>query len=97
MDGLPVTIRLLDPPLHEFMPQEEKLIKELAKSMGKKVHQVKARIDQLHELRFIHAAILLLAPTRDQPGSSSRVCRSAQSKPARIAPNRASTGSRVSG
>ena len=50
MDGLPVTIRLLDPPLHEFMPQEEKLIKELAKSMGKKVHQVKARIDQLHEL-----------------------------------------------
>jgi pyruvate,orthophosphate dikinase len=50
MDGLPVTIRLLDPPLHEFMPQEEKLIKELAKSMGKKVAQVKARIDQLHEL-----------------------------------------------
>ncbi|MDF1536798.1 MAG: pyruvate, phosphate dikinase [bacterium] len=49
MEGLPVTIRLLDPPLHEFMPQEEKLIKELAKSMGKKVEAVKARIDQLHE------------------------------------------------
>jgi pyruvate,orthophosphate dikinase len=50
MKGLPVTIRLLDPPLHEFMPQEEKLIKELAKSMGKKVAEVKTRIDQLHEL-----------------------------------------------
>ena len=50
MDGLPVTIRLLDPPLHEFMPQEEEQIREVAASMGKDVAAVKARLAQLHEL-----------------------------------------------
>jgi pyruvate,orthophosphate dikinase len=50
MKGLPVTIRLLDPPLHEFVPQEPELIEELARIMGKDVEKVKARIAQLHEL-----------------------------------------------
>jgi pyruvate,orthophosphate dikinase len=50
MNGLPVTIRLLDPPLHEFVPHEDKQIAELAKSMGKTKEAVKARIRQLQEL-----------------------------------------------
>lgn len=50
MEGLPVTIRLLDPPLHEFLPQETKQIKELADIMKVPVKKIKARIGQLHEL-----------------------------------------------
>ncbi len=49
MDGLNVNVRLLDPPLHEFLPQEESLIKELADAIGKTVDEVKARIAELHE------------------------------------------------
>ena len=44
-----VNVRLLDPPLHEFLPQEENLIKELADAIGKTVDQVKDRINELHE------------------------------------------------
>jgi len=50
MAGLPVTIRLLDPPLHEFVPHDDKLVAELARSMRKDKKQVKARILQLQEL-----------------------------------------------
>ena len=49
MDGLPVTIRLLDPPLHEFLPNEEPLQIELARKMGMKLKEVKDRVDSLHE------------------------------------------------
>ncbi len=49
MKGLPVTIRLLDPPLHEFLPHNEKDQEELAKSLGKSLEQVKNRVQQLHE------------------------------------------------
>ena len=49
MDGFNVNVRLLDPPLHEFLPQEEELIEELAKAIGKTVEQVKDRIAELHE------------------------------------------------
>jgi len=49
MDGLNVNVRLLDPPLHEFLPQEEVLIEELAKATKKTVHEVKDRIAELHE------------------------------------------------
>jgi pyruvate,orthophosphate dikinase len=49
MKGLPVTIRLLDPPLHEFLPHNEKDQAELAKSLGLSLEQVKARVQQLHE------------------------------------------------
>jgi pyruvate,orthophosphate dikinase len=49
MKGLPVTIRLLDPPLHEFVPHEEKQQKELATELGLKLSEIKSRIDQLHE------------------------------------------------
>ena len=44
-----VNVRLLDPPLHEFLPQEEELIADLAKAIGKTVDQVKDRIAELHE------------------------------------------------
>ncbi len=50
MEGLPVTIRLLDPPLHEFMPQNPDQIREIAKSTGKDEAAVRLRIEQLHEL-----------------------------------------------
>ncbi|MCE2885669.1 MAG: pyruvate, phosphate dikinase [Planctomycetaceae bacterium] len=49
MDGLPVTVRLLDPPLHEFVPHEEKQQAELAREMGLSLEQVKRRVSQLHE------------------------------------------------
>jgi pyruvate,orthophosphate dikinase len=49
MDGLPVTIRLLDPPLHEFVPAEKEAIKELAESVNVSVPKLKAKIDSLHE------------------------------------------------
>ena len=49
MNEFNVNVRLLDPPLHEFLPQEESLIEELAKAIGKSVEEVKDRIDDLHE------------------------------------------------
>ena len=49
MDGLPVTVRLLDPPLHEFVPHDDKQQGELAKEMGLSLEQVKRRVSQLHE------------------------------------------------
>ena len=49
MEGYGVTIRYLDPPLHEFVPTEEKDIEALAKTQGKTVEQIKAIIDSLHE------------------------------------------------
>ena len=49
MDGRNVNVRLLDPPLHEFLPKEESLIAELAKATGKTVDEVKDRIAELHE------------------------------------------------
>ena len=50
MDGLPVTIRLLDPPLHEFLPKEEKDIKELAKTMKVSEDKLHFVIKSLHEM-----------------------------------------------
>ena len=49
MEGYGVTIRYLDPPLHEFVPTEEKDIEALAKTQGKTVEEIKAIIDSLHE------------------------------------------------
>ena len=49
MEGCPVTIRFLDPPLHEFVPTEEHDIELLAKDMGKSVADIKAIIASLHE------------------------------------------------
>jgi pyruvate,orthophosphate dikinase len=49
MDGLPVTIRLLDPPLHEFVPHTEKEIQELAKRIGYDVEKLRTKTKALHE------------------------------------------------
>lgn len=49
MDGLPVTIRLLDPPLHEFLPHDDAGQAEVARQLGISVEKVKQRVDQLHE------------------------------------------------
>lgn len=50
MDGFPVTIRLLDPPLHEFLPQEEYNQKEMAKQMKISLKEVQDKVSALHEL-----------------------------------------------
>ena len=50
MKGLPVTIRLLDPPLHEFLPHEAHTQQELADLLGVDVAKVKQRVSQLHEM-----------------------------------------------
>ena len=49
MSGLPVTVRLLDPPLHEFLPKAEKDIEEVARSLNLSSKEVKDRITELHE------------------------------------------------
>jgi pyruvate, orthophosphate dikinase len=49
MDGFPVTIRLLDPPLHEFLPHDEAGQAEVAKQLGIPVEKVQRRVTQLHE------------------------------------------------
>jgi pyruvate, orthophosphate dikinase len=49
MDGLPVTIRLIDPPLHEFVPHSEREQEEMAKRLGVETAQVATRVKQLHE------------------------------------------------
>ena len=49
MSGLPVTVRLLDPPLHEFLPRTDKEINEVANIVSLPVKEVESRIDELHE------------------------------------------------
>ena len=49
MDGLPVTIRLLDPPLHEFLPKTEAELREVAKATGKDLATIRHRAQMLHE------------------------------------------------
>ena len=49
MNGLPVTIRLLDPPLHEFVPQDKDAQAELAKALNIKPAEIRKRGEQLHE------------------------------------------------
>ncbi len=49
MQGLPVTVRLLDPPLHEFLPQDEESQKEVAEELGVPVEKIKEKVEALHE------------------------------------------------
>ncbi|MDY6935502.1 MAG: pyruvate, phosphate dikinase [Spirochaetota bacterium] len=49
MEGFGVTIRLLDPPLHEFVPHEDENQREMAKEMGITIEAIKAKVDSLHE------------------------------------------------
>jgi len=49
MQGLPVTVRLLDPPLHEFLPHDDQQQAELAERLGVSPEKIKARVTQLHE------------------------------------------------
>ena len=50
MSGLPVTVRLLDPPLHEFLPKNQNEINDVAKSLNLPIKEVKERISELHEI-----------------------------------------------
>ena len=49
LNGLPCTIRYIDPPLHEFLPKEEADMKDLAKEVGKTFEEIKAIVEDLHE------------------------------------------------
>ena len=49
MSGLPVTVRLLDPPLHEFLPKADKDIDDVARSLNLSAKEIKERISELHE------------------------------------------------
>ena len=49
MDGLPVTIRLLDPPLHEFLPAEADEVRRLAEGLGRSADEIEAAVARLHE------------------------------------------------
>ncbi len=49
MDGLPVTVRLLDPPLHEFLPREEKAVAQLAEQMGLPAAEIEEKVESLAE------------------------------------------------
>ena len=49
LEGRPMTVRFLDPPLHEFLPTEEEDIQQLARDMGKSVEEIQAIITSLHE------------------------------------------------
>ena len=49
MEGLPVTIRLLDPPLHEFLPKDEEDMKEISSRMDISIEKLKEKIESLHE------------------------------------------------
>ncbi|HEV8335971.1 MAG TPA: pyruvate, phosphate dikinase [Candidatus Polarisedimenticolia bacterium] len=49
MEGLPVTIRLLDPPLHEFLPRERSALEQVASEMGVSVERLRNKVESLHE------------------------------------------------
>ena len=49
MTGLPVTVRLLDPPLHEFLPKNEKEIKDVSNALNLSIKEIESRIGELHE------------------------------------------------
>ena len=49
MNGLPVTVRLLDPPLHEFLPKNLNEINEVARSLNMPIKELNGRIMELHE------------------------------------------------
>jgi len=49
MNGLPVTVRLLDPPLHEFLPKNDKEIKDVSSALSLSVKEIESRIGELHE------------------------------------------------
>jgi pyruvate,orthophosphate dikinase len=49
MNGLPVTVRLLDPPLHEFLPKNEKESSDVSKALELPIKEIEARINELHE------------------------------------------------
>ena len=69
MESYPVTIRFLDPPLHEFVPNTEEEIAELAKTQGKTAQQIKDIIASLHEFNPMmgHRAAVWRSPTPKSP------------------------------
>ena len=84
MYGLPVTVRLLDPPLHEFLPRSGKEIADVAKVVETDFNVVKSRIDELHELnpmlghRGCRLEYLFLKFMRCNVGQFLRLCQNSK-------------------
>ena len=90
MGGLPVTIRLLDPPLHEFLPQGDDEIAEVAKAMGTEPKKLEGRADELPNSTRCSASAAAASPS---PIRRSPRCRRAPSSRRRSRP--AETGKPV--
>ena len=76
MDGLPVTVRLLDPPLHEFLPQSEEDIRAVADALGRSIGDVRHGLESLHEFNRCSAIVAVDSASRSR---RSTRCRSARS------------------
>ncbi len=68
MDGLPVTIRLLDPPLHEFLPHDDKGQAEVAQQLGVSAKKIKERVEELHEYNPMMGSAAAVSPADRLPG-----------------------------
>ena len=93
MSGLPVTIRLLDPPLHEFLPHTDEEIGEVAKAMGVSAEKLRRRLRELYEhnpmLGFRGCRLAIAFPRSPRcrlARSSRRACRPPQRPAARSTP-----------
>jgi pyruvate,orthophosphate dikinase len=77
MDGLPVTIRLLDPPLHEFVPKRQDEREKLAAALGISLEQLAKRADDLHESNPMmgHRGVRWASPTRRHRGAGPAIRR----------------------
>ena len=73
MNGLPVTIRLLDPPLHEFLPKRKEHMVALAEDLGLRDAALQERVNQLHELNPMmgHRGCQLCDDARNLSNSST--------------------------
>ena len=69
MNGYPVTVRLLDPPLHEFVPHDEKGQKEMAEEMNVPLQKIVAKVESLAEFNpmLVTAAAVWATPIRRSP------------------------------
>ena len=76
LKGYPATIRFLDPPLHEFLPQEGSAQNDLAKKMGVPVEKIKQRVKELHETFPAPVRPRLVPRTNSCPARKDRSCKS---------------------
>jgi pyruvate,orthophosphate dikinase len=84
MGGLPVTIRLLDPPLHEFLPKGEAEMEEVANAAGVSVDDVRRRAAELHEVNPMLWLSAIRKSAKCRLAPSSRPRSRSRKRPARL-------------